>query len=396
MERGNFVEKQVTYLMDDSHITRNLPMQIYAQEMLCRLQSIYTPWVMWTASLGKWTMSSETDVLSHMSPSDCCLVAGPRKLAHVNLLEYFCSNFAVPLLWRTVKLQEYFRAIKNLPPCPRFLPYAIALQLPEDYFEFTDTRLPQIRQRETIFPKLTQGELTSVLPILRKRTNSLKQNIPSNPPSVSVVICAYNETERIDWAIQSVLAQSYEDWELIVVDDGSTDDTTEQARAHSDFRIRVIRIEKNQGKAFALNYALGIARGKYFMELDADDWLSVNALEVLYNEMDGLSQEIAMLTGYYHVWFRRKYGDLLYKGVYREAGCTITQTEAQPPIPRFYKTDALRTIGGWPVNDPSKGRLFEDIAICYRLLQRSRMHVIPQAVYNRVIRTSSVSQQHNH
>jgi glycosyltransferase involved in cell wall biosynthesis len=89
---------------------------------------------------------------------------------------------------------------------------------------------------------------------------------------VSIVIPAYNSAAVIGSAVGSVLAQGYDDWELIVADDGSTDDTAEVASALE--RVRLVRAERNGGPAAARNLALSHASGELVAFLDADDrWL---------------------------------------------------------------------------------------------------------------------------
>jgi glycosyltransferase involved in cell wall biosynthesis len=91
-------------------------------------------------------------------------------------------------------------------------------------------------------------------------------------PTVSVVIPAYNQAQYLTEAIQSVLAQTYRDFEIIVVDDGSTDDTPIVAKQFSD-AVRYVR-QDNQGLAGARNTGIHQAQGKYIGLLDSDDqWL---------------------------------------------------------------------------------------------------------------------------
>jgi len=87
-------------------------------------------------------------------------------------------------------------------------------------------------------------------------------------------MAVYNEERFLDEAVESVLAQSFGDFEIIISDDGSTDATPAIARALSERdpeRIRVLRSEQNQGKPFALNRALATHRGEYIAWLDGDD-----------------------------------------------------------------------------------------------------------------------------
>jgi len=93
-------------------------------------------------------------------------------------------------------------------------------------------------------------------------------------PVVSVVIPAYNRAATISRAIQSVLAQTYQDFELIVVDDGSTDSTCDVVATMPDHRIRLLHHEENLGAAAARNTGMTASNGKYIAWLDSDDeWL---------------------------------------------------------------------------------------------------------------------------
>jgi glycosyltransferase involved in cell wall biosynthesis len=92
-------------------------------------------------------------------------------------------------------------------------------------------------------------------------------------PRVSIVTPAYNSAGVIANAIGSVLAQTYSDWELIVADDASTDDTAARVEAYGE-RVRLVRAERNGGPAAARNLALHHAGGELVAFLDADDrWL---------------------------------------------------------------------------------------------------------------------------
>lgn len=99
-------------------------------------------------------------------------------------------------------------------------------------------------------------------------------------PTVSVIIPAYNRADTITRAIKSVLAQTYEDFEIIVVDDGSTDQTCEVVQQIGDWRIRLIRHSSNQGAAAARNTGMKAAGGKYIALLDSDDEWLLNKLEI--------------------------------------------------------------------------------------------------------------------
>lgn len=93
---------------------------------------------------------------------------------------------------------------------------------------------------------------------------------------VSIITPAYNAERFIGEAIESVLAQTYSNWEMIIVDDCSTDQTVKLVKSYQaqDQRIKVIELEENSGSAVARNTAMDHATGKYLAFLDSDDlWL---------------------------------------------------------------------------------------------------------------------------
>ena len=98
---------------------------------------------------------------------------------------------------------------------------------------------------------------------------------------VSIIMPAYNAEKTIRQSIESVLAQTYRDWELIVIDDGSRDDT---AQILSDFSLQDARIcfsknEKNSGASYTRNRAISLAKGEWIAFLDSDDLWKPEKLE---------------------------------------------------------------------------------------------------------------------
>lgn len=92
-------------------------------------------------------------------------------------------------------------------------------------------------------------------------------------PVISVITPAYNSEVFIKETIQSVLDQTYSDWEMIIVDDRSKDDTVSLIKEmqDKDARIRLIELEKNSGSAVARNTAIEHSNGRYIAFLDSDD-----------------------------------------------------------------------------------------------------------------------------
>ena len=88
---------------------------------------------------------------------------------------------------------------------------------------------------------------------------------------VSIIMPSYNAGKYIEASINSVLNQTYKDWELIIIDDCSSDNTLEVIKTFTDSRIRLLQNERNSGAAISRNYGLREAKGKWIAFLDADD-----------------------------------------------------------------------------------------------------------------------------
>ena len=113
----------------------------------------------------------------------------------------------------------------------------------------------------------------------------------SNPatesaPAFSVVMAAYNSALTIGEAIVSVRCQTRSDWELIVVDDGSRDETAAVAEGFADRRVRVVRTSGNRGPAAARNRGISLAQAPLVCTLDSDDLWLPHYLETMANTLD--------------------------------------------------------------------------------------------------------------
>jgi glycosyltransferase involved in cell wall biosynthesis len=129
----------------------------------------------------------------------------------------------------------------------------------------------------------------------------------TDKPTVSIIIPTYNRGHLIGRAIQSVLNQTYSDFELIVVDDRSTDNTEKVVKSIKDKRIRYIQHEKNKGGAAARNTGIKAARGKYIAFQDSDDeWLS-EKLEKQMKVFEGAPSNVGVVySGFWKIEGNRK------------------------------------------------------------------------------------------
>ncbi len=99
-------------------------------------------------------------------------------------------------------------------------------------------------------------------------------------PTVSVIIPTYNRIAYLQHAVESVIAQTFNDWELVVVDDGSTDDTVEKIEALKDCRIHVLRLQHTGNIASVRNAGVNASCGEWIAFLDSDDAWVINKLEI--------------------------------------------------------------------------------------------------------------------
>lgn len=110
---------------------------------------------------------------------------------------------------------------------------------------------------------------------------------------ISIIIPCYNAERFLRQTLDSVLGQTYTDWELICVNDGSTDDTSTILDTYSQKDSRIIIIStNNNGVSVARNMGIDAAQGKYIYFVDADDLVSPHALEVLVNSIEHHNADI--------------------------------------------------------------------------------------------------------
>ena len=113
-------------------------------------------------------------------------------------------------------------------------------------------------------------------------------------PLISVIVPVYNTEKYLDQCIQSVLVQTYTNWELLLIDDGSTDSSGAicDKYAAEDNRIKVVH-KPNTGVSDSKNIALDMAKGEYIMFLDSDDYWCINdCIAQLYAKSQELRADI--------------------------------------------------------------------------------------------------------
>ncbi len=113
-----------------------------------------------------------------------------------------------------------------------------------------------------------------------------KINLPKQSPRVTILMSVYNCEEYLNESIQSILDQTFTDYEFLIIDDGSTDSSPEIIARHNDIRIRNIKNDENIGLTKSLNIGLTLAKGEYIVRMDADDISLPQRLKTQVDFMD--------------------------------------------------------------------------------------------------------------
>jgi glycosyltransferase involved in cell wall biosynthesis len=167
------------------------------------------------------------------------------------------------------------------------------------------------------------------------------------PPVVSVVIPCYLQAAYLAEAVESVVGQTYGDWEIVIVDDGSTDATAAVAEgliaAHPDRRIRLLR-QANAGVAVARNNGIAASSGRYILPLDADDVLLPAMLERTVGLLDAEPGVAIAYTDY------RRFGTE--EGVVAAGPWTVEELCYRCPLSStsLYRREVWTATGGYNPN----------------------------------------------
>lgn len=159
---------------------------------------------------------------------------------------------------------------------------------------------------------------------------------------ISVIIPAYNAARTIRRCIQSVLDQTYTEWEMIIVDDGSKDDTLDICQSYDDSRIRFLHKE-NGGVSSARNHGLKFAQGDYIAFIDSDDFIEADYLEHLSQGLDydivisGFCYENTPESSSFHLKLANR------EAVGRELSKLINADQLCYPWGRLFKRSIIET-----------------------------------------------------
>lgn len=215
-------------------------------------------------------------------------------------------------------------------------------------------------------------------------------------PEISVIVPVYNVSSYLEKCVSSILGQTFEDFELLLIDDGSTDESGRLAEklAASDARITVYH-KSNGGLSDARNYGVKRAKGSFVTFIDSDDWIEKNYLEFLYRALVDNDADIS--TCYYN----KCVGDKRYP--WQEPSDEIIVMDRKEALlsllyherinvsahGKLYKIELTRSGIKYPV-----GKHYEDVDTTWRFIAVSNKVAVGQLpLYNYVMREGSIVHQ---
>ena len=195
-------------------------------------------------------------------------------------------------------------------------------------------------------------------------------------PVFSVIIPTFNRDKTIKRAVESVLSQTFQDFELIIVDDGSKDRTHEIIQKYSDDRIIYIKYEVNKGQNYALNTGVSKSKGFYLSFLDSDDEWSPEMLEKVYEKFQSDKETGCVYSRAVYVDSKgnrtSKAPDFNLEGfIYKEA---LAQGYISSMIALSVKKECFMKIGGFDVDFV----VCQDDEICLKLAKYYKFGLIKE------------------
>jgi glycosyltransferase involved in cell wall biosynthesis len=219
----------------------------------------------------------------------------------------------------------------------------------------------------------------------------MEERATGNAPAVTVLMAVRNGERHLRPAVESVLDQSFEDFEFLIVDDASVDTTLAVVKSYDDPRIRLVENPDHRGLAASLNRGIGLARGRYLARMDADDVSAPERLERQVAFLDAHPQCALVATyarkidasgsevGVAHTPLSSE--DI--RQLLRRGNCITHGTV-------MARTEALRRVGSY---DPAMERS-QDYDLWLRLSEEFDLGTLPEYLYSWREHEASISGRH--
>jgi glycosyltransferase involved in cell wall biosynthesis len=203
----------------------------------------------------------------------------------------------------------------------------------------------------------------------------------SPEPLISIAMPCHNANQTLPMALASLFAQTYENWECLLVDDGSTEPPGELVARAGDSRIRCITLDKNRGRGFARQVALDHARGELLGMLDADDWSYPSKLAQQVDFLRSVPEVVLVSTGMAIVAGRDELVGVRCCGP-SDRGPMVRGAITRlipPPVP--HAPSLIRMAAARRAGYDATINLGEDVDFLIRVLLDNRYAILPTPAY---------------
>lgn len=213
-------------------------------------------------------------------------------------------------------------------------------------------------------------------------------------PEVTVLMSCYNASRWLHEAIESVLCQTFGNFEFILVDDGSTDETWDIIRVYRDRDQRIVPIRKeNTGLQDSLNVGIALARGQWIARLDADDLCEPDRLAEQLMFVRNHPEVVLLGTGFVEI---NAQGRFIKKHMYPSGHRKLLRHLERlqrffPHSSAFYRVDEVRNVGGYN----SRFRRTEDWRLWIELASRGKIACLPKPLVRIRKHSSQISLDNN-
>lgn len=277
------------------------------------------------------------------------------------------------------------------------LPFKEAL-LPSWLFKINKSYINHTNRK--IFSEINKHKTTNMVQKFDfvERYNSPSKKNTDNCPTISVMISNHNMERYIGSALNSCLLQHRQFNQILVIDDGSKDNSWEKINEFSKYsHVKALK-KDNGGKAKALNHLLPYINTEFVLELDADDWLDPDATLIVGDILKTLDKEVSVLYGNLRIWKQSSINNISYKCIAKgkQIGNKSELISYPFPLgPRIYRTDLLKRNKGFPIIEFENGRMYEDVSLLNHLLTKGKLLYRDFTIYNVREHNSSITKK-NH
>lgn len=216
-------------------------------------------------------------------------------------------------------------------------------------------------------------------------------------PFISVIVPVYNCAAYVDRCLESILAQSYRNIEVIVVDDGSTDGSSDICKAYAAQDARVILVrQRNGGLSAARNTGLDRATGEYVAFVDGDDYIDHDMLEKYVTYLAASPDSIA-IAGFKYVHDDNDFLDIVYaKHRMLDTKKALEELYADESVFRNFMWNKMYKRALFDDIRFPEGKVYEDISVQYKLFEAASSFIVcPFCSYNYVQRKKGISRQYS-